>query len=451
MTLITDRNKTALALILAAALLLAASFQIAHAADGEALTWPSDTSLILEGSGIELVILAGSQATSLSSTAATFTVTVPSEGSFTIKYPKPQPGSLSNDGGLPWCVYTGGSNVITVTGPKTVTFTPTATPKCSASVKTDTDDDGTTGDTYIAPSVTIGQPDGGEQLTGNSNYTMTWSVSGGDVARIRILLSRDGGLTFADVITELDEITATYDWSVPNFDEADAKIMIEALNSSGRVLAADLSKRTFSISAIEEPQPEPVEIPAEEPAADTTPTGSGTTAVEPEEDPTVDGSYDPEEALASTVSIDTDMGLEPFESGGTLCATSPLIKAPNDKAVYYCGRDGKRYVFPNERVYRSWFQDFEGVTEIDTDELAQVPPGGIITYRPGTRLVKTQAEPQTYAVSRGGTLRWVENETVARQLYGEHWNEFVDDIDPAFFASYKIGKSIGEGDVKKKE
>jgi len=421
MIFMTNR-KFMLSLALAAILTLSAPLWFARATDGGTLTWPEDTQLTLDGPGIGLEILAGSQATSLSSTATTFTVTVPSGGSFTVMYPKPQPGSLSNDGGLPWCVYSGGNNIVTVSGPKTVTFTPTATPKCTASVKTDTVTDGTTGDTYIVPSVTIGQPNGGEQLIGDSVYAMTWSVSGSDIARIRILLSRDGGLTFADVIADLDEVTATYDWNVPNIDETDGKIMIEALDGTGRVMASDLSKRTFSITAVEEPQPEPIETPTEEasdvpPADTTTGRGSGTTAVEPEEDPTAEGFYDPEEALASTVSIDTDMGLTPLEGAGTICAASTLIKATDDRAVYYCGRDGKRYVFPNEKVYRSWFQDFAEVTEVDADTLAQAPPGGIVTYRPGKRLVKTQAEPQTYAVSRGGTLRWVENETVAELLY----------------------------------
>ena len=34
-----------------------------------------------------------------------------------------------------------------------------------------------------------------------------------------------------------------------------------------------------------------------------------------------------------------------------------LIKA-SQPAVYYLADDGKRYVFPNERIYFSWYEDF---------------------------------------------------------------------------------------------
>jgi hypothetical protein len=46
-------------------------------------------------------------------------------------------------------------------------------------------------------------------------------------------------------------------------------------------------------------------------------------------------------------------------------------------------------------------------------------------------------------VSKGGILRWIENEAVAVSLYGSDWNTKIDDLPDAFFATYKYGVSIG--------
>jgi hypothetical protein len=68
--------------------------------------------------------------------------------------------------------------------------------------------------------------------------------------------------------------------------------------------------------------------------------------------------------------------------------------------------------------------------------------GGNITYRPGVRLVKITTDPKVYAVGANGTLRWVQTEGVARDLYGVNWNTMVDDVPDAFFINYRIGAPI---------
>lgn len=118
-----------------------------------------------------------------------------------------------------------------------------------------------------------------------------------------------------------------------------------------------------------------------------------------------------------------------------------LIKA-SGPAVYYMGMDGKRYVFPNEATYRTWYSDFSTVQTITDSELAQVMIGGNVTYRPGVRLVKITTDPKVYAVAGNGTLRWVANESVAVSLFGSNWATQVDDIPDAFFINYHIGTSI---------
>jgi hypothetical protein len=121
-------------------------------------------------------------------------------------------------------------------------------------------------------------------------------------------------------------------------------------------------------------------------------------------------------------------------------AAGALIKG-SSPAVYYVD-GGKRYVFPNEKVYFSWYQGFDGVQTVSDEALASYPIGGNVTYRPGLKLVKIQSDPRVYAVGAGGRLRWITSESAALGLYGADWNRQVDDIPDAFFFSYKEGEPI---------
>jgi|GEM_PF-445573 len=118
-----------------------------------------------------------------------------------------------------------------------------------------------------------------------------------------------------------------------------------------------------------------------------------------------------------------------------------LIKA-SGAAVYYLGADGKRYVFPNDKTYFSWYHDFSGVLTISDAELAAYAIGGNVTYHPGVRLVKITTDPRTYYVARHGTLRWVMNEETARGIYGNDWAKQIDDIPDAFFVNYNVDSPI---------
>jgi hypothetical protein len=118
-----------------------------------------------------------------------------------------------------------------------------------------------------------------------------------------------------------------------------------------------------------------------------------------------------------------------------------LIKA-SQPAVYYYGSDGKRYVFPNEKTYKTWYSDFSGVITITDAELAAVPIGGNVTYRPGVKMVKITTDPKVYAVDAGGTLRWVQTEAIATSLYGANWNQMIEDVPDPFFVNYTVGAEI---------
>ncbi|MBI2550973.1 hypothetical protein HYV73_01345 [Candidatus Uhrbacteria bacterium] len=119
-----------------------------------------------------------------------------------------------------------------------------------------------------------------------------------------------------------------------------------------------------------------------------------------------------------------------------------LIKGPTLSTVYYYAKDGSRYAFPNEKTYFTWYSDFSSVTKITDSELAAIPLAGNVVYRPGSRFLKIQSDPKTYAVEPNGKLRWIETEAVAMGLDGANWSQFIDDVPDVFFNDYTVGMSL---------
>ncbi len=143
----------------------------------------------------------------------------------------------------------------------------------------------------------------------------------------------------------------------------------------------------------------------------------------------------------TTIAWSVGIGTIALPTAARAATAGDLIKA-SGPAVYYFAADGKRYVFPNEKTYFSWFVDFSGVRTISDTELASYLIGGNVTIRPGTRLVKIQTDPKVYAVTLGGILHWVESEALATSLYGSAWAQRVVDVPDSFFVNYTIGSSV---------
>ena len=121
------------------------------------------------------------------------------------------------------------------------------------------------------------------------------------------------------------------------------------------------------------------------------------------------------------------------------------------RAVYYYATDGKRHAFPNEKVFFTWFDDFEDVIEVSADFMSDLTLGSNVTYHPGTRMVKFQSVHTVYAVARYGELRAIASEEIADDLYGSDWNQQIDDISDAFYGNYDFGEAIDSADDYDKE
>ncbi len=126
--------------------------------------------------------------------------------------------------------------------------------------------------------------------------------------------------------------------------------------------------------------------------------------------------------------------------GPTASAASAgdLIKMDGLSSVYYLAGDGKRYVFPNEATFFSWYGDFSSVKTISQSELEALPLGANVTIRPGTKLVKITTNPKVYAVETNGSLVAIPDEATATTLFGANWAKRVVDVPDGFFSNYKI-------------
>jgi len=227
-------------------------------------------------------------------------------------------------------------------------------------------------------------------------------------------LSVDGGTTFAEPFAEELFNTGFYEWTVPEVITTDvARLKIEGINA-GRIVAMAVTG-DFAIAGLDPPpEPEPIDV------------------------------YTPADITAAAETIGVDKGLltADLPPGTETCQPNSRIKTARSSALYYCGIDGKRYVFPNQKTHDTWYSSFAGVVEISEELMAQIPIGGNVTYRPGVRMVKIQTAPEVFAVDANGTLRWVQDEATAERLYGENWNQEIDDIPDAFFVNYTVGEPI---------
>ena len=150
--------------------------------------------------------------------------------------------------------------------------------------------------------------------------------------------------------------------------------------------------------------------------------------------------------MVMTILAMSGLGMFTPNFANAAASAGDLIKMEGNTSVYYF--DGaKRFVFPNEATYFSWYSDCSGVVTIPASELQSYLLGGNVTMRPGTKLVKITTDPKVYAVEANGTLRHVQTEAQAIALYGTDWAKRVVDVPDAFFTNYTIGTALTSGSI----
>jgi hypothetical protein len=124
--------------------------------------------------------------------------------------------------------------------------------------------------------------------------------------------------------------------------------------------------------------------------------------------------------------------------------TGALMRTSTAGAIYYLDKNNMRHVFPDEKVFKSWYKDFLSVIIVSEDKIKDYPLQNNIRYRPGTRLIKIQSDPKVYAIETPNFLRWIKNEDIARALYGADWAKLVDDLPDSLFFDYIMGNEISQ-------
>lgn len=151
-------------------------------------------------------------------------------------------------------------------------------------------------------------------------------------------------------------------------------------------------------------------------------------------------------AMAALV-VSAFVSVVPFASAEALVdlediEAGDLIRGESYSAVYYYGLDGFRYVFPNDKTYFTWYEDFDDVKWISDGDLADIQIGGNATYKPGVKMIKINSDPTVYVVGAGGEIRGIPSEEVAEELYGSNWNQQIDDVPDGFFSNYVMGSDL---------
>ena len=113
-----------------------------------------------------------------------------------------------------------------------------------------------------------------------------------------------------------------------------------------------------------------------------------------------------------------------------------LVRGETQSSVYYFGEDGMRYVFPNEKIYLTWYPDFKNVKWISDADLSLIQIGGNVTYKPGSKLIQIESDPMLYTLSKNGTLRAIDSDSLPKELYGSTWKKQIDLIPASLAKDY---------------
>jgi DNA-binding beta-propeller fold protein YncE len=266
------------------------------------------------------------------------------------------------------------------------------------------------------PSATMITPNGGSVYSAGDHLAVYFGFSGCPTS-VRLSFSTDSGMTFNSIATLSSGFErGVYDWTVPDVSTVAGRLKIELLDSSGVMIKSDVSDTDFTVQ--------------------------GSTMVTPLSSVSeIDllakyfGEYVPSD-------ISDDLGLVAVDVSSQRCIPHTLLKEWSSRAVYYCGVDSKRYVFLNEKIFKTWFTDFGSVITVSDTLLDSIPIGGNVLYKPHGKLIKLDSDPKVYAVSQNGLLHWVSSEDVAKEGWGDQWVSQIEDIPMDFFVNYLLGEPL---------
>jgi hypothetical protein len=203
-------------------------------------------------------------------------------------------------------------------------------------------------------------------------------------------------------------------WTLPSVDTDEAYIKIEGTDLV-TVLATDISSQ-FQIT-----------------------TGADDEGVADDEDEVVDDE-----------DSSTDDGMGPSPVTGEMEAITEVeagdyIKGASYDTVYWVDENMVRHPFWDAQTYFTYEDSFDVIIDVSDATLPTLTLGSPMLPKVGVVLVKIQSDNRVYALAEddGETaLRWVADENIAIDVYGDDWADYVIDVDVTLFTKFTTGSDI---------
>jgi hypothetical protein len=136
------------------------------------------------------------------------------------------------------------------------------------------------------------------------------------------------------------------------------------------------------------------------------------------------------------------LGLVALPHGGAEAAVPGELIKGSGPTIFYVAFDGKRYAFPDEGTYKTWYSNFSGIRLVSDQEMAKTELGGVVTVRPGVRPVAFASDSRVYGVAKGGQLRWLTSPTIAAMIFGKDWHKNVLTLPSGRMTDYTVGAPV---------
>lgn len=285
----------------------------------------------------------------------------------------------------PSAVGSGGSYTVTITNSADAvqdTATVSADNFSSAASSDSSESGADVAKTY---EIVVTIPEAAEAYMSGDLIPVTWETSGtGTISAVNLSYSIDGGLNWIAIVTNTAN-DASYEWTAPEMTEQD--VMIRAVGTDLVLTLATDDSDAFSIGTNDVPT-----------------------------DATDDTSTD-------------------------LLPNGTYMRGGSWTTVYYVA-DGVRYPFLDAQTFFTYADDFSDVVTVSDSELGNYTMGVPMMPKTGTVLVKVQSVNKVYALTEGNVLRWITSESLATELYGSHWADYVIDVPVTAWGHFTIGDDV---------
>ncbi len=128
-----------------------------------------------------------------------------------------------------------------------------------------------------------------------------------------------------------------------------------------------------------------------------------------------------------------------------------VVKKEGSSAVFFIQNDCL-HPFANRRIFNAWDFDETDVKIISEEEFKRYRLAGCndVFARPGMQLIQAVdgatpwniIDPKIYAVSNDGILRHITTERIAREVFGDNWQELIVPTPISNFTQYRLGTPL---------